>query len=91
MYSEKMKNSLELSQRFIENISDNELDELMKEFDNYQIDEYNWFYNFESFANYLSTIYKKYELFSMFERERKSINLNKEVKKDLSEGPFLFC
>lgn len=91
MYSETMKKSLELNQRFIESISDNELDELMKEFDDYQTEEYNWFYNFESFNNYLNIIYRKYELFSIFEKERKSINLNKEMKKDLTEGPFLFC
>lgn len=90
MYSERMKKSLELNQRFVESITDNNLEELMKEFDNYQTEEYNWFYHFESFSNYLNIIYRKYELFSIFEKERKSINLNKEIKKDLSEGPFLF-
>uniref|UniRef100_UPI00404A47FC hypothetical protein n=1 Tax=Flavobacterium sp. TaxID=239 RepID=UPI00404A47FC len=91
MYSEAMKKSLDLNRRFADSLSDKELDELMSEFDNYQVDENNWFYNFESFNSYLNNIYRKYELFSIFEKERKSINLEKDIKKDLIEGPFLFC
>lgn len=90
MYSEAMKKSLDLNQRFVDSLSDNELDKLMSEFDHYQIDENNWFYNFESFSSYLNIIYRKYELFSMFEKERKSINLEKDIKKDLAQGPFFF-
>lgn len=91
MYSEAMKESLDLNRRFADSLSDKELDELMSEFDNYQVDENNWFYNFESFSSYLNNIYRKYELFSIFEKKRKSINLEKDIKKDLIEGPFLFC
>lgn len=91
MYSEEMKKSLDLNRRFVDTLSDNELNELMREFDDYQIDENNWFYNFDSFNNYLNILYRKYELFSIFEKERKSINLEKDIKKDLTEGPFYFC
>ena len=90
MYSEAMIKSLDLNRRFADSLSDKELDELMSEFDNYQVDENNWFYNFESFNSYLNNIYRKYELFSIFEKERKSINLEKDIKKDLIDGPFLF-
>lgn len=37
MYSDTMKKSLELNQRFIDNISEKELDELMSEFDDYEV------------------------------------------------------
>ncbi len=90
MYSEAMKKSLDLNQRFADRLSDDELNELMSEFDNYQVDFNNSFYNFESFSSYLNNIYRKYELFTIFEKEKKSINLEKDIKKDLIEGPFLF-
>ena len=91
MYSEAMEKSLDLNRRFVDSISDNELDKLMGEFDNYQVDEDHWYYNFESFNSYLNFIYKKYELFSIFEKKRKSINLETDIIKDLIEGPFLYC
>lgn len=89
MYSESMKKSLELNQRFVDSISEKELNELMSAFDNYQIEDNSWFCNFESLEDYLTNVYKTSELFEIFgKQQRKSIDLKKDSEKDLITGPF---
>ena len=68
MYSNEMDKSLKSNKKFVENLSKRELDELMMEFDNYEVemnDNY-WFENSDSFSSYLHDSYKKYKLFEYF-------------------------
>ncbi len=89
MYTDVMKNSLEISERFLESVSDSELDALMGAFDHYQVEDNNWFCNFESFNGYLADLYSKLDLFTILDgRPKKSVDLKKEISKDLIEGPF---
>lgn len=96
LYNDKMIQTISANKIFVESLTDSEVEDLMKEFDYFAIEEqstffckYNHVFNNESFNSYLSFIYTKHELFKIFDRERKSITVNKETKKDLVEGPFL--
>ncbi|WP_320815613.1 hypothetical protein [Flavobacterium sp.] len=90
MYSTVMTQSLEMNKRFVETLSVVELDNMMKEFDNYEIEKQNfWFTDSDTFHNYLSNKYKKFELFKFFDKqERKSINLKEDIKQDLNKVLF---
>ena len=90
MYSTLMKKSLELNKRFVESISAIKLNNIMKEFDSYEIEQESFLFNDNiTFHNYLSNKYKKFELFKFFDKqERKSINLKEDIKQDLNKVLF---
>ena len=90
MYSTVMDKSLEMNKKFVETLSVFELNDIMKEFDNYVIEEQNiWFNNSPNFHNYLTYKYKKFELFKIFDKQqRKSINLKEDIKQDLNKVLF---
>lgn len=90
MYSTAMTTSLEMNKRFVDSLSVHELDDMMKEFDSYEIEKESfWFNDSITFHNYLSQKYKKFELFKFFDRqERKSINLKEDIKQDLNKVLF---
>lgn len=69
--------SLELNKRFVESLTATQLDDLMKEFDDYEIERCSsGFYSHDSIHEYL---YKVAKLFN--KEQRKSVNL-----KDNEEG-----
>jgi predicted glycosyltransferase involved in capsule biosynthesis len=86
-----MTKSLEVSQGFINSISDIELDNMMKEFDNYEIEKDFFWFDKGKFHDYLSHEYKNQELFKIFDKqERKSIVLKENKKKDLNKVLFYY-
>ncbi|MBE7659053.1 hypothetical protein [Tenacibaculum finnmarkense] len=92
MYSDVMNKSLESNKKFVESLSKEKLEDLMMEFDNYEIENHNcWFQNSSSFNKYLYESYKKFKLFESFNvQERKSVNLNQNIiKKSPNKALFL--
>ncbi len=80
MNANVMDKSLKLNERFVESLTATELDNLMKEFDDYEIERCNsGFYSHYSLNEYLYTIAK------LFNKEkRKSVNL-KDNEEDLNK------
>ncbi len=85
-----MDKSLEMNKNLVESLSVDELNDIMKEFDNYEIKIDNlWFNNSPNFHNYITYKYKNFELFKFFDKqERKSINLKEDIKQDLNKVLF---
>ena len=83
MYSDVMDKSLKSNEKFAGGLSNGELEELMMQFDNYEIEtKDSWFHNSGSLSNYLYESYKKHKLFESFNvQERKSVNLKQDVIK----------
>lgn len=75
MYTNAMNESLQLNVRFAGSLSDNQLDDLMKEFDNYEIERCkSGFYSQQSSRDYWRA------LFELVGKEKKSINLEDNSK-----------
>lgn len=89
MYSSVMTTSLEMNKKFVDSLSVIELDDLMKEFDSYEIEKESFWFDSITFHDYISQKYKKFELFNFFDiQQRKSINLKEDIKQDLNKVLF---
>ena len=86
MYNNVMDNSLELNRRFVKSLSATQLEDLMKEFDNYEIERCDsGFYSHETPQEYW------YKIFKFFDRnKRKSVNLEDNKKEDLNKVLFSY-
>lgn len=90
MYSEKMIKSLEISKKIVDNLSFAELDDMMSEFDNFVVEtNCDWFYNNVTFNDFLHESYKNFELFKLFDKQRrKSVNIEKNNEENLNKVLF---
>lgn len=86
MYTSVMDKSLEANRRYIKNLSANQIEDLMKEFDNYEIERCDsGFYNQETPQQYWYSILKFVD-----RTKRKSVNLEDNKKEDLNEVLFSY-
>lgn len=92
MYSEKMIKSLEISKKIVDNLSFAELDAMMAEFDDFVVEtNCDWFYNNVTFSDFLHESYKNFELFKLFDKQRrKSVNIEKNNEENLNKVLFSF-
>lgn len=94
MFTEVMNESLEANKRMVDDLSGHELENLMSEFDNYEIDYFSDSFNEKSFSEYLYENYKKYKykLFEEFDvQNRKSVSLDQNIlTKNPNKVLFLF-
>lgn len=90
MYSNLMDKSLKLNKKLASSLSNAELDELMSEFDNYEIESHkSWFHNSKSFSKRWIASYEKLLLYDV--EHRKSVNLKQDIiKKNPKQVLFLF-
>ena len=89
-YSATMRKSLEAANNFLEATSNDELMTRMSEFNDIKVSHYDWFYDFQNLMDYICKIYSEHSLFEEYKnKERKSITLNDNIKKDLIKGPLI--
>jgi uncharacterized protein YjcR len=85
-----METSLNLNKKFVDSISSVELDDLLKEYDDIEVEKEYFWLDKTQFHNYISNKYKKFELFKFFDKqERKSIHLHQNNKQGLNKVLFL--
>lgn len=86
MYSNVMDKSLEANRRFVKNLSATQIEDLMKEFDNYEIERCDsGFYNQETPQQYWHSLLKFVD-----KNKRKSVNLEDDKKEDLNKVLFSY-
>ncbi|GGD99016.1 hypothetical protein [Planktosalinus lacus] len=89
MYSNLMDKSLKLNKKLASSLSNSELDELMSEFDNYEIESHNnWFHNSKSFSKQWIASFEKLLLYDA--EHRKSVNLKQDIIKKNSKQVLFF-
>lgn len=86
MYTDAMNKSLNSNKEFVKNLTTIQLEDLMKEFDNYEIERCNsGFYNHETPQEYWHKIFKFFD-----KNKRKSVNLEDNKKEDLNKVLFYY-
>lgn len=86
MYTSVMDKSLELNRRFVKSLSATQIEDLMKEFDNYEIERCDsGFYNQETPQQYWHSLLKFVD-----KDKRKSVNLEDDKKEDLNKVLFSY-
>lgn len=86
MYTSVMNKSLALNKRFVKSLTATQLEDLMKEFDDYEIERCDsGFYNQETPQQYWHSILKFFD-----KNKRKSVNLEDDKKEDLSKVLFSY-
>ncbi|WET47709.1 hypothetical protein PYS58_14110 [Chryseobacterium indologenes] len=89
-YTKAMKDSLQAVKTFLTTVSDDELNEMIEKYGNMKVRHCEWFYHYQTLAEYLTEIYSKHQLFEEYkDQERKSVLLTNKLKKDLNKGPFI--
>lgn len=85
MNANVMDKSLEVNKRFAESLTAGELNDLMKEFDNFEIERCSsGFYGHESMQEYLHKVFQY-----LNNNKRKSVDL-KDDKKDLNKVLYFY-
>lgn len=86
MYMSVIDKSLELNRRFVKSLSATQIEDLMKEFDNYEIERCDsGFYNHEKPQQYWHSLLKFVD-----KDKRKSVNLEDDKKEDLNKVLFSY-
>ncbi len=86
MYTSVMDKSLEANRRFVKNLSATQIEDLMKEFDNYENERCDsGFYNQETPQQYWHSLLKFVD-----KNKRKSVNLEDDKKEDLNKVLFSY-
>lgn len=86
MYTSVMDKSLELNNKFVNSLSAVQLEDIMKEFDNYEVERCNsGFYNQDPPQQYWQTLLKFVD-----QNKRKSVNLENDKKENLNKVLFYY-